>query len=92
MIDEIINRRRRQILVHSCIYYRFNQNIISDHTYDKWSKELSQLQRMHPEAANRCVYSEYFKDFDGSSGFDLPYHLPEIVRNALRLINYGGER
>ncbi len=37
---EWVNRRQRQILVHSFLYYQLNENIIDDFTFDKWSKEL----------------------------------------------------
>lgn len=85
-IKELINRRRNQILVNSCIYYRLNKNIISDQTFDKWSKELAELQLQYPDIAKECVYHEYFEEFDGSSGFNLPYHLPDIVGKAHRLL------
>lgn len=42
-IKELIKRRRRQILVHSCLYYRLASNIISDFQYDCWGKELGKL-------------------------------------------------
>lgn len=87
-LEERINQRRRQILVHSVIYYRFNENIIPDYVYDAWSKELADLQKANPETASKCVYADAFKDFDGSSGFDLPLQLPEIVRKASQLLNY----
>ena len=32
-IAELLNRRRRQILVHSVIYYKMNDNLISDSTW-----------------------------------------------------------
>lgn len=85
MVAELINRRRRQLLVHSCLYYEMDTQLIDDHTYDKWSHELAELQRLHPEIAETCVYAEAFKNFDGSSGFDLPYHLPNIVAIAMQL-------
>ncbi|PEL24346.1 DNA ligase LigA-related protein [Bacillus toyonensis] len=88
MIAELITRRRRQILVHSFLYYQMNENIIHDSTYDKWSKELADLQVQHPEIADKCVYGKEFKEFDGSSGYDLPYHYPEIQNTALHLLNY----
>jgi NAD-dependent DNA ligase len=87
-IKELINRRRRQVIVHSYIYYRKNENIIDDHTFDMWSKELVELQEKYPDIAAECVYAEYFKDFDGSSGFDLPTHLPEIMTVGERLLRY----
>lgn len=34
-LKELIERRQRQILVHSIIYYKYDQNIISDYTWSK---------------------------------------------------------
>jgi hypothetical protein len=83
---EWINRRERQLLVHSFLYYQLNENIISDHTFDKWSKELAQAIIEHPETFNKSVYAEGFKDFDGSSGYDLPFHLPEIQNAGYKML------
>lgn len=80
----LINRRQRQILVHSFLYYQLNDNLISDHTFDKWSKELAEL--MKTEEAKQSVYYKDFKDFTGASGFDLPYTNPEIQNVGLHLI------
>lgn len=44
-IRELILRRRRQLLVHSVIYYRFNENLISDQTWSTWAVELEKLQK-----------------------------------------------
>ena len=85
---ELINRRRRQVLVHSCIYYRFNESLITDHTFDAWARELTELQRQWPEVAGGCVYAEAFKDFDGSTGFDLPLHDPWVMSKAAKLLEY----
>lgn len=76
MVKDLINRRRRQILIHSYLYYRRAENIIDDYTYDMWSKELADLQEKYPDIAKECVYANDFKDFDGSSGFDLPIGNP----------------
>ena len=42
-IAELINRRRRQLLVHSIIYYRFDKNIVSDSVWTEWAIELADL-------------------------------------------------
>lgn len=81
-IAQLITRRRNQILVHSCIYYRLNDSVISDHVFDYWSKELAELQAQFPQIAEQCVYHKEFEGFDGSSGFDLPIHDPIIVGRA----------
>jgi NAD-dependent DNA ligase len=86
-IKELINRRRRQLTVHSFLYYQLDTNIISDHTFDIWAKELSDLQHKYPDIAKECIYADEFKDFDGSSGFDLPFHYPEIQSVGYRLLN-----
>lgn len=86
-VEERINQLRRMILVHSCIYYRFNDNLISDHDYDGISRELMELQKKHPETASACVYAEAFSDFDETtSGFDLPLHDTWVVRKAQQLL------
>lgn len=91
-IKEQIEQRRRQILVHGVLYYRFDTNIIDDHTYDKWSKELADLQQDYPEEAKQASYAKEFADFDGSTGFHLPHTYPETVSMAFRLINYHKSR
>jgi hypothetical protein len=88
----LINRRRRQILVHSYLYYRLNTNLIDDHTYDAWSKELAELQRKYPEESSAGIYARDFADYDGSSGFDLPLGEPWIHSVAAMLIKRKGER
>lgn len=88
-IDELIHRRRRQILHHSILYYRLNVNHIDDHTFDAWAKELVELQRDHPEASLNVAYQyAAFKDFTGETGFDLPLWDPRAYQNALRSERY----
>lgn len=88
IILELINRRQRQILVHSFLYYQLNTNIIADYTFDLWSKELYNLMKDYPEIAKKSAYYEGFLEFDGSSGFDLPYTLPNIQAVGYRLLKY----
>lgn len=87
-ILELMNRRERQLLVHSFLYYQMNENIISDHTFDQWSKEMADLIKEHPETFKQTVYYEGFKDFDGSTGAFLPYTLAEIHTTGHRLLKY----
>lgn len=91
-IIEIICRRRRQTLVHSYLYYRKNTNIISDHTFDAWTKELADLQERFPEEAAAAVYAKEFEGFDGSSGYDLPTHYPNVMNTAEHLLRIHRER
>lgn len=87
-IIELIGRRRRQILVHSYIYYILDRNLIDDATWSKWALELYNLQNNHPEeSANAPLYDE-FVGFDYSTGSDLPLDAPWIIITAERLIQY----
>ena len=47
-IKEKIKQRRTQMLVHSCIYYELNDNIVPDSVWQKWADELRDLQNEHP--------------------------------------------
>lgn len=85
-ITERIAQRRRQILVHSYIYYEKNDNIVSDETWARWAKELVELQETYLDEAKTAPYAEDFRDFDASTGFHLPYRLPEIAATGNRLL------
>lgn len=84
---ELFNRRQRQILVHSFLYYEQDKSVIEDHLYDSWCTELADLIQSNYEEFKRSQYYEAFIGFDGSSGFDLPYRSPDIVTAAHRLLN-----
>ncbi len=70
-ILELINKRRRQIVVHSYLYYKQDTNLISDFTFDKWCKELVQLHKEYPMESNKAVFPEAFQGWEGFSGYDL---------------------
>lgn len=72
-IIERIRQRRRQMLVHSYIYYECDQSIVSDADWSKWAKELQQLQKDYPEESKQVEEYEQFKDWDGSSGAFLKF-------------------
>lgn len=84
-IAELIQQRRLQILVHSCIYYNLDKNLVSDATWDKWARELVQLQVDYPKIAEKVIWAEAFEGFDGSTGFDLPIHDDWVVNKAKQL-------
>lgn len=87
-IAELITRRRRQLLVHSIIYYRMNESLISDAIWTKWAIELEKLQHDYPEIAKTCPYADAFEDFDHSTGYDLPLSDPWAVNKAIQLLKY----
>lgn len=83
-ISEKIRQRRRQMLVHSYLYYEMDANIISDSQWSKWGVELAQLQNEYPKEASEVEYAEQFKEWDGSSGAHLEYD-DSIISIATRL-------
>ena len=91
-IAELINRRRRQVLVHSVIYYRLNDNLISDSQWSEWANELYELQKQYPEIAVTCVYAKDFRGFDPSTGFNLPLEDIWAVSKAQQLLNWRDKK
>lgn len=82
---EAIARRRRQILVHSCLYYAMNQSVIDDHTWNKWAQQLDKLQDKFGWEIG--FYDGMFADWNGSSGYHLTYD-DDVRRVAARLLEY----
>ena len=87
-ILSLINRRERQLLVHSYIYYELDDSIIPDDQWSKWGFELAQLRDEYPDIYERSEYADAFRNFDGSTGFDLYgfYMHSDIISKALYLL------
>ena len=88
-IVEKISQRRRQILVHSCIYYILNENIIDDFKYDKWARELKALVKKYPTSAKQAVLVNEFEEwdkYDCLSGYNLPIQGQWVVNKAQQLL------
>lgn len=82
-----INQRERQILVHAFLYYKLNQNLISDDKYDKWSFELAALIKKYPKLFQQSAYPDAFRDFVPDSGYYLtPEKYSRIVNRAKWLL------
>lgn len=84
-VAELIQQRRLQLLVHSCIYYELNKNLIPDLTWDRWARELVKLQEQYPDIAKEVIYADAFLGFDGSTGFDLPIRDDWVIMKAKQL-------
>ena len=85
-IAEKIQQRRLQMLIHSCIYYEFNQNFITDCKWDEWARELVKLQNDNPEISEKVVWYDAFKDWDASTGAFLPLKDEWVVNKAKKLL------
>lgn len=89
-IREFIHRRRRQMIVHSVIYYRLNDNIVDDHTWQEWANQLAAVQKMHPTLKCIGFHDELFDDWDGSTGNHLD--LVEYYSHAQSVLGYHREK
>ena len=92
-IIDLINRRENQILLHSCIYYRFNDNLIEDWQYDSIGKDLLRLAKDYPDEFKSSYHYEDFIEYVNSeipSGFNLPYSRIDILSKAIHLLRLYG--
>ena len=80
-----IRQRRRQMLVHSYIYYMFNENIVSDDVWQRWANELVRLQKEYGTKAH--FHDSVFTGWTGDTGAHLP-HDHQTVLVAARLLHY----
>lgn len=89
-LAEKIQRRRLQILVHSCIYYQMDQNIVTDFQYNSWAKELEELQGKYPDISKNVKWAKEFENYSSSTGFNLPVTDPWVMNKAKQLLVYKG--
>jgi len=87
-VKEYILRLRRNMLVHSHLYYRLDNQLVPDDLWQRWADELAEVQKDY--GTDWDYYDEFFADWDGSTG----YHLPSdkwVVYKAAFLMNICGE-
>ena len=89
-IAEKIQQRRYQMIVHSAIYYNFNDNIVPDSKWSQWGLELKELQERYPDISSKVEFAEAFKDWDASTGFNLPINEDWVTEKAVQLMKRRG--
>lgn len=89
-VKEFIYRRRRQVIIHSIIYYRYDDNIISDDVWQTWADQLAKAQNLYPKWVNIGFYDDDFKDWTGATGHDLDLYTLEPTAKALLDKHYQG--
>lgn len=87
-IPEKIRQRRAQMLVHSCLYYEMDTNIVDDHTWQRWADELTELQNEYPEHCKIKFFDREFHGWNGSSGYHLPLRNEWVYNKALTILHY----
>lgn len=94
-VIDLINRRENQVLIHSCIYYKFNDNLIEDWQYDNIGKDLIELAHKYPSEFKASYHYNDFIEYvnsDTPSGFNLPYSTTETVSKAMLLLRLYGRK
>lgn len=92
-IREQIKRLRRQIVVHSIIYYRFSDNIWTDGQYDRAARKLKELQAKYPNDSKAVtdLYEDFktWQDDTCPSGYDLKATTDvNMIRKAQQVLDY----
>jgi hypothetical protein len=90
-IKSKIRQRRAQMLIHSCIYYTLDSNIISDHKWQEWADELELLQRENSDCCKIDFFDFEFHDWTGATGNHLPLQDPWVMAKAKWLMEYHNE-
>lgn len=84
-VGSLIKRRRLQMLIHSCIYYELDTEVISDNKWQEWANELAGLLKENPDEYNDR-FDEFFIDWDGTTGYNLPHRHPWVLGKAQALV------
>ena len=87
MPTETLNRLIRQFLVHSYLYYRLDESLISDQQYDELAKKLRKSLTSRDTDAN-LAYKEHLGSISISeaSGYSIRQYTLEIISTALHLL------
>ena len=86
-MNELIQQKIRQYLVHSFLYYKLDESIISDSNFDQICIDLAKLisDNLEKDAVpfHDLVKSNLTENY---SGFSISNYPPEIVSVALHLL------
>ena len=86
-MNELIQQKIRQYLVHSFLYYQLDESIISDRHYDHICADVARLISDN-SAKNSLPFHDLVKSSltENASGFSISKYPPEIVSAALHLL------
>ena len=84
---ETLNRLIRQFLVHSYLYYRLDESLISDQQYDELAQKLRKSLTSSETHAN-LTFKEYLGSIISAeaSGYSIRQYPLEIISSALHLL------
>lgn len=79
--EEVIKRLRRNMIIHSTLYYYYDDPVISDDMWQSMADDLTEIQGMFPEPIG--YYDELFADWNGSTGMHVALTTPYWISEAL---------
>ena len=86
-MNELIQQKIRQFLVHSFIYYQLDESVISDKHYDQICADLAKLISENSDKNYLASYNLVNSNLTQNvSGFSINKYPPEIVSAALHLL------
>ena len=90
--DDLATLRRRalQFLVHSFLYYKAGESLVSDRFFDGIAEELRALRGKYPKA--EMPYAEWIDPVLGpeASAYSIREYPPKIVSTAFKLLYATG--
>jgi NAD-dependent DNA ligase len=75
------------ILIHSAIYYEYNDNIVTDQMYDDNCYQMVELMKQAKKEGVKPSDTQWcyaFKGFDGSTGFHLMMNLTKAHQGKIK--------
>ena len=86
-MNELIQQKIRQYLVHSFLYYQLDESVISDKNYDQICTDVSKLISDSSDK-NFIPFYDLVKSTltENVSGFSISKYPPEIVSAAFHLL------
>lgn len=70
---------RRLLLIHSYLYYVLDDPAVPDNVWQAWADELASINQ------DVGFYDEAFKDWNGSTGYHLPFEDRWVISKALQI-------
>lgn len=80
MTLEELERKQRQLIVHSFMYYVFDESVWSDNKYDGLALQIEEQKGL--DIWKKSKFSSIFIDWDSSTGMNL------IKKNEKKYVKY----
>ena len=86
-MNELIQQKIRQYLVHSFLYYELDESIVSDRIYDQICTDLAKLISEKSDKNSLPFYDLVKSNLtEDATGFSIINYPPEIVSAGLHLL------